>query len=119
MEKDTKPCPKCASMIFRISGCNDMWCTVCHTSFDWVSGQIIINRHIHNPHMVDWVREHGEINNGRACDDLPTHHNIAVHSGILNLPIDMKNKYHNLLTSYGHNRDVVMHQYAPRERDAN
>jgi hypothetical protein len=31
-----------------------MWCTQCHTAFDWKTRQIIKNR-IHNPHYFDYV----------------------------------------------------------------
>lgn len=37
---DSKPCPRCCALIFRIEGCNHMFCTNCHTYFDWQSGQV-------------------------------------------------------------------------------
>ena len=30
LKKDTKPCPKCGTLIFRTGGCAQMWCTSCH-----------------------------------------------------------------------------------------
>ena len=38
---DSKPCPSCATAIFRIDGCNHMFCTHCRTHWDWVSGQVL------------------------------------------------------------------------------
>lgn len=56
LEKDSKPCPSCHSMIFKIYGCNQMFCTMCKTAFDWVTGRI--NRtNIHNPHYFEWIRQ--------------------------------------------------------------
>lgn len=56
MSCTSKPCPQCGIPIFKISGCNQMFCTSCHVSFDWVS--LRINKGaIHNPHHVQWLRE--------------------------------------------------------------
>lgn len=60
LSKDSKPCPKCQSLIFKISGCNQMWCTQCHTAFNWMSGKIETN--IHNPHYYEWQRQNRRLN---------------------------------------------------------
>ena len=53
--KDTKPCPTCATPIHRIMGCDQMFCTVCHTAFDYKTGTIA-HGNIHNPHYFEWMR---------------------------------------------------------------
>lgn len=58
LEKDSKPCPSCHSLIFRISGCNQMFCTRCNTAFCWVTGKINKTQ-IHNPHYFEWLRNNG------------------------------------------------------------
>jgi len=57
LAKDSKPCPKCQSLIFKISGCDQMWCTQCHTAFSWKTGKL--EKHIHNPHFYEWQRLNG------------------------------------------------------------
>lgn len=52
LAKDTKPCPKCSVMIHKISGCSQMFCTCCHTAFNWTTLQID-QGHIHNPHYFE------------------------------------------------------------------
>ena len=57
LEEDTKPCPKCSTPIHKIDGCDQMWCTMCHTAFSWRRGTI--ETRIHNPHYYDWLRNGG------------------------------------------------------------
>jgi hypothetical protein len=58
LEKDSKPCPGCGAVTFKIDGCNSIWCTVetCHTSWDWKTGRIETGQ-IHNPHYFEWMRK--------------------------------------------------------------
>jgi hypothetical protein len=55
LNQDTKPCPKCGFGIFKIDGCNQMYCTQCNTAFDWRTGHIETNN-IHNHHYFEWMR---------------------------------------------------------------
>lgn len=57
LAKDSKPCPKCQSLIFKINGCDQIWCTQCHTAFSWKTGKF--EKHIHNPHYYEWQRKNG------------------------------------------------------------
>jgi hypothetical protein len=61
LEKDSKPCPSCSALIFKINGCNQMFCTECNTAFDWVTLKIEKGV-IHNPHFFEYQRQ---LNNGR------------------------------------------------------
>jgi len=57
LSNDTKPCPNCRTGIFRIDGCDQMWCTQCHTAFNWRTGRI--EQNVHNPHYFEWLRRNG------------------------------------------------------------
>jgi uncharacterized Zn ribbon protein len=52
---DTKPCPKCSALIYKIEGCSQMFCTECHTAFDWNTLRLATGV-IHNPHYFEWRR---------------------------------------------------------------
>lgn len=74
LNDECKPCPLCRSIIYKIDGCNQIWCTICHCAFDWTSGQI--ETKIHNPHYYEWVynnnvrnREFGDFECGREIDE--------------------------------------------------
>lgn len=70
INKDTKPCPNCGTMIHKIDGCAQMWCTSCNTAFNWKNGKIETGR-IHNPHFFEFQkrsREHADI----PCGGRPT-----------------------------------------------
>lgn len=94
LAKDTKPCPKCATMIFKIDGCDQMWCLTCKTAFSWRTLRIETGR-IHNPEYYRWMRENGhqlarEPGDNGACPvqdfDLPwlhdLHYSLQMNKGI-------------------------------------
>lgn len=60
IKKDSKPCPTCAIMIFRVSGCPQMWCVQCHTAFNWYTGKID-RGYVHNPEYFRYLREQGQV----------------------------------------------------------
>lgn len=62
LANDTKPCPGCATPIYKIEGCDQMFCTTCHTPFSWLRGTIETGV-IHNPHFYEFQRSQ---NNGVA-----------------------------------------------------
>ena len=59
LKRTTKPCPKCATFIQKIDGCNQMWCTNCNNAFDWITGQID-HGPVHNPHYFEWCKTIGD-----------------------------------------------------------
>ena len=75
LKKDSKPCPKCQCLIFKVSGCDQMWCTQCRTAFNWSNGNIVHNN-IHNPHYHEWMR----MNNTRAAQ--PIAQAVGGHCGL-------------------------------------
>ena len=68
LKKDTKPCPSCGTMIFKISGCAQMWCPSCHSAFDWNTMRIETGI-VHNPHFYDFQRQNGGL--ARNPHDVP------------------------------------------------
>jgi hypothetical protein len=66
---DTRHCPKCTAPIFKIDGCDQMWCTQCQTGFSWRTGRI--ETRVHNPHYFEWLQR----TNGRV--DMNTNEHIC------------------------------------------
>lgn len=79
IRRETKPCPKCGVRIYKLDGCDQMWCTQegCQTAFSWNTGRVVTGT-IHNPHYYEFLRQRG---NGAAppreagdipCGGIPT-----------------------------------------------
>jgi len=78
LKKDTKPCPNCGTMIFKISGCSQMWCPDCHTAFNW-NTLTIEKGVVHNPHFFEFQRLGGNLaRNPRdiPCGGIPSVHEL-------------------------------------------
>ena len=95
--------------------CSQMWCTICHTTFDWNTGREIITANIHNPEYYRYIRDKnggqvprniGDIPMG--CGGLPNfsviYDFIKKH---LNTDIRIK-KLNNIHRIIGHIRDIEM-----------
>ncbi len=71
MKKECRPCPECGVSIFKIEGCDQMFCTACNTPFSWTTGKKVVVGAIHNPHYFEYLRK---VNGGslpRAPGDIP------------------------------------------------
>ena len=122
LAKDTKNCPKCAVRIFKISGCDQMWCVECKTSFSWKTGKIETGV-VHNPHYYQWQRD---MNNGvapRVPGDNPgrnCNRNELPWVGVLTTIFANQNRkakfnrWRDCHRSVVHIERVVLNQYLPR-----
>jgi hypothetical protein len=69
IRKETKPCPRCNERIYKIDGCDQMFCTsrleggsVCSTVFSWNTGEELTGRVVvHNPHYFEIQRQKGYV----------------------------------------------------------
>lgn len=70
IKKDTKPCPSCGTVIFKISGCDQMWCIECKSAFSWITGRLEMGV-VHNPHYYDFMRNNGGLPPNGCNEDEP------------------------------------------------
>jgi hypothetical protein len=117
LNSDTKPCPKCGEGIFKIDGCSQIWCVVCHTAFCWRTGKI--ETVVHNPHYFEWMRRNGTLErnpNDIQCGREISHNTIVALRTHLKIYekkyTDFSIKIHSLLkTITEHCRKVIHLRY--------
>jgi len=111
-----------------VRNCDQMWCTQCHTAFNWRTGRIEAN--VHNPHYFEWLRRNGN-NVPRNPGDVPCQQNEIQHHTYRDLRREMNRHFDHYLnkicTDYMevlirntlHMRFTVMNRYEiPTNREA-
>jgi hypothetical protein len=84
IRNNSKPCPGCHALTTHISGCNQMWCVICHETWDWTSGEPVTER-VHNPMYFEWLKETNQ--NMREIGDyvsggLPEYEDLSICHGM-------------------------------------
>lgn len=126
LSNDTKPCPNCRTGIFKIDGCDQMWCTQCHTAFNWRTGRI--ESQVHNPHYFEWLRRNGNAVPRNPLDN-PCQYDIT-HQNFTRINNMLRNKFsehflsnpcrlymEKLIRNIAHMRYVILPRYEILNRE--
>lgn len=113
IDAETRACPKCGARVYKISGCNQMFCTACNDcAFDWVTGRV--ETVIHNPHYYEFQRQ---LNGGQAprvpgdilCGREIDHTTTTVISNLF--PVESISR--NIITWRNLHKDFVIERHVP------
>lgn len=60
IKANSKQCPNCLTSIEKSYGCAQIWCTHCHTFFDYETGKADTTGFRHNPHFHEYLQNNSE-----------------------------------------------------------
>jgi hypothetical protein len=122
LRQNTKPCPKCHAPIFKIDGCDQMFCIrdQCHTAFSWRTGQVEKGI-IHNPHYFEFVKEKGAGTVARnpfdiPCGGLPDYTQVYHMMAEYSLGQDEISYLRVMYENVGQHREITM-RHLPNEQE--
>jgi hypothetical protein len=117
IKKDSKKCPNCGILIFKIVGCSQMFCTMCKIMFDW-NTLTIDNGVGHNPHYIEYMRNNNllrrdanEIRCGRELD-------IYLLQDLQQIK-KIPNDFYEYIRTLIHLEQVILRKYRPNVYDRN
>jgi hypothetical protein len=112
ISQDSKTCPKCAALISKVDGCDQMWCPSCKTAFSWRT-LVVETGPIHNPEYFRWMRDNGYAvprNPGdQACgfhEDVPWLHEFA--NAVAQLGVNWEHTVPHVIRCLNHVKYVLM-----------
>jgi hypothetical protein len=111
IRKNAKNCPNCGEMIEKKEGCDQMFCTSCHTAFSWKTLEIVKGA-IHNPHYFAWRQAQGV--NERTIGDIQC--GGVPDQSLFNFYSDIRHQYH--ITGYDLDmKDIYDNMETPSPKD--
>lgn len=67
IKQESKPCPNCGTLCFKVDGCDQVFARCCATTFSWKTGKIETGT-IHAPDYYTWLQQHGKNINRHPLD---------------------------------------------------
>lgn len=113
LKSDSKPCPSCYTMIFKIDGCDQMFCTACNTAFSWRTGSVVTGR-IHNPHYYEFLRNRNVA--VREIGDQPCG-GILPYNQLRKIPTQYQTFIYGAHRLYHHIQDVYLPTLQPKNTE--
>jgi len=99
----SKQCPKCYVPIFKIEGCDQMWCTLCEVYFSWRTGDIDTSGRYHNPHALEALRRRNREGVPREPGDIICGRELTIQT-VVSIERKLRNIY------YGNSENSIYNQ---------
>lgn len=112
LKRDTKLCPGCGEGVMKIDGCDQMWCTSCHTTFSWRTG-MRTHEKVHNPHYYEFLRANGTLRRDPLdieCGGMPDAYMIR-QSMNKNVLVFYRDKVCKMIQNLNHNAMIHSRHY--------